>query len=187
MGDPVLAELLQAYRRGNVARQRELLEEVEPLLYAYTRTGIGTGPRYDEEVLDLTHSLTLAFHLAACQGQVELRDASALRAYTHRMVEAKLADRVAEPTARELVWPDDELSGSLIATVSGLRHAVVRELEAQELTVFEARMRGAAHESIAAQLASTAADVRSIEERARRKLLAAGVARPPRPDAPRPK
>ena len=170
MGDPVLAELLLEYQRGNVERQRELLEEVEPLLYAYTRTGIGAEARYDDEVLDLTHSLTLAFHLAACRGEVALRDANALRAHAHRMVETKLADRAAQPTARELVWPDDESSGSMIGTVAALRHGIVGALEAQELTVLTARLRGVAYERIAA-------DARSIEERARQKLLTAALAR----------
>ena len=180
MSDPVLMELLLEYQRGNVERQRELLEEVEPLLYAYVRTGIETEARYEEEVLDLTHSLTLAFHLAACRGELELSDANALRAHTHRMVEVKLADRLAEPAARELVWPDDKLSGSLIATVAGLRHGIVAELEAQELAVFAARLRGVPYESIATELPGTVADVRSIEARARHKLLSATIARPSR-------
>ena len=174
MSDPVLMELLLEYQRGNVERQRELLEEVEPLLYAYVRTGIETEARYEEEVLDLTHSLTLAFHLAACRGELALRDANALRAHTHRMVEVKLADRLAEPAARELVWPDDELSGSMIGTVAALRHAVVRELQPEELTVFEGRLRGASHEDLRSRGAE---DVRATEERARAKLLTAGIAR----------
>jgi hypothetical protein len=128
--------LLAAYEEGRTDIQHRLLDEVEPLLFGYVRS---LGPPGDPELaVRRTQALTLAFHLRACAGRLDVASIQDLRGYAHRMALEKLADD--DPL--ELAPLADEETGSMIYKCYGLGLTLESELTRAEIDAFEARLSG---------------------------------------------
>jgi len=134
----VLPELLEAYRRGETGVQRDLLDEVEPLLYGMVRSLMPGGAGAQEQAIRFTNALVLAFHLRASRGEVALADANALRALAHRMASRKLRD----PDPLVL----NEEPDSMIDRCFGLGPTIEAALDDRELSALIDRLEGAGAE-----------------------------------------
>jgi hypothetical protein len=134
-----LPELLLAYARGDTGAQHAVLEEVEPLLFGMARSLVPAGPDAHARAVDATHALTLAFHLRACAGGVDLADARALRAFAHRAAVAKLADKAPLLLAEGVA---DEETASLVYACLGVGLTVEAELSGPERECLIARLEG---------------------------------------------
>ena len=135
----MLADLLDAYRRGETDAQHALLEEMEPLLYGMVRS-MSPGAAADPEgAVRHAHALTLAFHLRACRGEVAADRPAALRALAHRMAVKRLADPEPLPLA-DLADPE---TGSMVYRCLGLGLAAEEALTPAEQAAFLARLEGA--------------------------------------------
>jgi len=130
-----LPELLAAYARGETDAQHQVLEEFEPLVFGYARS-LGGGDH--DAAVATTHALTLAFHLRAAAGQVQPRDAAALRALAHGLVSRKLQD--SDPVRlRSLA---DPVTASMVYVCFGIGLTLDAELDPREIEEFAARLEG---------------------------------------------
>ena len=131
---------LAPYRAGDTAFQHQVLEELEPLVFGMVRS---LSPDGDIEVARRhTNALTLAFHLDASAGRVELDTPRDLRAYAHRVASARLRDAAPLPLSDVA----DEETGSMVYACLGLQLRLEEVLDEAEREAFAARLRGEAVE-----------------------------------------
>ncbi|MHC4409462.1 MAG: hypothetical protein ACYS0F_10705 [Planctomycetota bacterium] len=83
-----LPELVARCADGDTKLQKELLDEVEPLVFGYTRS---LGEPF-ERAVRLTHAAVLGFLLDVRAGRVRLADVNALRRKSHELATTKMAD-----------------------------------------------------------------------------------------------
>ncbi|MEM8883738.1 MAG: hypothetical protein AAGD14_06715 [Planctomycetota bacterium] len=133
-----MLELLQRAAQGDTGMQTALLDEVEPLVFGYTRS---LGEPFDRAVR-LTHAAVLGFLLDLRAGRVRLADANALRRACHRLASEKMADRAPWFVDHE----GDPESGALTPVAVELAARIDALVDEPDRSVVARRLRGASDE-----------------------------------------
>jgi RNA polymerase sigma factor (sigma-70 family) len=186
-----LADLLEGYRRGDAAAQTELLTRLEAQLRALVRALVGKQIRTERESMDVCQSLLLAFHMQAQAGKVAFENEEAFKGYLRTMIRnklANLADRLktakrgggaAAMDAGELQLPAFDPSASMVAGTAELRKRMEGALGEEERAILEGLLAGRGYAEIAGELGKSPDAVRMAWNRARERLVAGGILRPP--------
>jgi hypothetical protein len=131
-----LPELVARCADGEVQLQRALLDEIEPLVFGYTRS---LGEPF-ERAVKLTHAAVLGFLLDLRGGRVRIADVNALRRLAHELASSKMAD----PDPWFLRHEGDPDSGALTPVAIELAERI--ESVVGDTTDAARRLRGAAGE-----------------------------------------
>ncbi len=186
-----LAELLDAYRKGDPAAQTELLTRLESQLRMLVRALVGKQVRTERESMDICQSLLLAFHLQAGAGKVAFENEEAFKGYLRTMIRNKLAnlsDRIKTAKrgggagavdAEELQLPAFDPSASMVAGTAELRKRMEGAMGEEERAILEGLLAGRGYAEIAGDLGKSADAVRMAWNRARDRLVAQGILKPP--------
>lgn len=186
-----LAELLEGYRRGDPEAQTELLTRLEAQLRMLVRALVGKQIRTERESQDICQSLLLAFHLQAGAGKVAFENEEAFKGYLRTMIRhklANLADRIkttkrgggaAAVPQEELQLPAFDPSASMVAGTAELRQKMEGALGEEERAILEGLLAGRGYAEIAGELDKSPDAIRMAWNRARDRLVAQGVLKPP--------